>query len=132
MPRWMVLLLALVPIVVLSAVPIVWSAYQTNPGARAAPVVTAGPTPGAIGSIGHLRNALLWVDDIGLFAWNRAYSNRDQKGQDDAMRLYDKLLIPYNPAVRVTNRTRDAVQVELLEGEYAGRRGWTDANGLIP
>jgi hypothetical protein len=90
------------------------------------------PTPGAIGSVGHLRNSVLFVDELGLSAWTRAYNNRDQKGQTDVMHRYETLSVLYSTPVKVTARHGDVVQVEMLDGDQAGRRGWTDAASLVP
>ena len=116
-----------------------WLIVQFVP-ATTQPAATqrAAPTPGAVGSVGYLGVGgdygyrTLWVDELGLSAWNRAYDNRDDKGMLQIMGAFETLEVKKQTRVMVTNRTRDAVQVEMLDGEYAGRRGWTRPSSLAP
>jgi hypothetical protein len=110
-----------------------------------APASTAVPTeavqqpiPAVIGSTGHLRTVgeygylVIFVDELGLSAWNRAYENRDQKGEAQVMSTFETLKVTSDTPVKVTNRRSDAIQVEMLSGQHAGRRGWTAPVNLIP
>jgi hypothetical protein len=90
-------------------------------------VGSGAATPGAIGSTGHLRpggGSILWVDDAGLSAWNRAYANRDDKGEQAAFDLYETLTAPEGTRVKVTARKGDMIQIEVTSEPLIGRRGW--------
>lgn len=97
---------------------------------QAAMTQVAIPTPGAIGSTGQLTAGstygrhLLWINNTGLWAWNRAYEERDEKGMSRVMEIYERLQVSDGTRVRVVNRDGATLQVEMLEGEHAGRRGW--------
>lgn len=98
----------------------------------------AQPTPGAIGSTGYLRPGgqlpyqLIWVDELGLSAINRAYENRDSKAMDRVLSAFEYLEVPDGTPVKVTARSRTAIQVEVLSGQHNGRRGWIDPYLLAP
>lgn len=99
------------------------------------PTPRPAPTPGAIGSTGRVATGgagLLWVDEAGLSAWTRAFENRDDKAEAQVMRVFETLSLHAPTSVVVTNRIRDAVQVEITDGPYAGRRGWTRLADLRP
>lgn len=106
-----------------------------TPWVSAYPTARPAPTPGAIGSTGHLPSgvdSILWVDELGLRAWNRTFENRDDKGMTDVMHVFTTLRLNPNTAVMVTNRSGDAIQVEVISGYAAGRRGWMKASYLQP
>lgn len=92
--------------------------------------------PGEVGSSGQLNSStgsvVLFVDPIGLSAWNRAYDNRDEAGMRRAMQVFETLSIANGTPVTVTDRNRAAVQVEVTDGQHRGRRGWTDPSSIIP
>lgn len=95
--------------------------------------------PGAVGSTGWTTRSgseydyrLVWVNRTGLFAWDRAWAERDDKAMDQVIRLYEQLEVETGTLVRVVNRDSEAIQVEMLDGRHAGRRGWLhiDSNAL--
>ncbi len=67
-----------------------------------------------------------------MAAWERAYENRDEKGMSRIMDAFETLRIPDDAHVRVTARQGRAMQIEVIDGRMAGRRGWTDIVALNP
>jgi hypothetical protein len=98
---------------------------------RAAPAQPA-PAPRAIGDVGHLREPAVWVDKAGLAAWDRATANRDERGKQAALRLYEVVMVEHPGLVVITARDGENVQIEVADGPLAGRRGWTHATNLLP
>lgn len=104
-----------------------------------APTVTPRPTvtPIQVGSVGALTGAagygyaLVWVEELGMSAWERAYENRDERGMNRVMDVFETLRIPDGDTVRITAMHGQAIQVEVLTGSMAGRRGWTDRGAFI-
>jgi hypothetical protein len=133
--RLLVLCLALLLLAAAGTYSIATKAMHSMPAATLTHQTVAD---GTIGTTGHLRPvpdydySILFVDEGGLSAWNHAYDNRDSKGESQVLSIYETLRIADNTPVKVTTRRRDTIQVELLSGEYAGRRGWTDPLNLIP
>lgn len=129
MQRWMIVLLALVPITVLSAVPIIWMWSQPPPG----PSRTWPP----IGSTGHIRNAdqgrtvRVFSDERDLRFWEDANARSDLK---QLMIAADqgRLVFPDSTTLRVLTVDGTAVQVEILDGPLAGKRGWSLASAFAP
>jgi hypothetical protein len=82
--------------------------------------------PLAVGALGSFNRAtMVWVDETGLWAMNRAVENRDDKRGMDALDLWQHFDVAPGTALRITNRRGEAFQVEVLDGPLAGRRGWT-------
>jgi hypothetical protein len=77
------------------------------------------------------RDTLVWVDDTGLWAYNRASANRDGTAEAAAFDLWEHFRIPAGTRLTITNVHGDALQVELLDGPLAGRRGWHDYGTLL-
>lgn len=98
----------------------------------AGPVAPPPPPLGTVGSVGRIERGALWVDPAGLAVWERAYANRDERGMQAAVTLYEGLLIATPTRARVIARQDALIQVELLDGEHAGRRGWGRASLLAP
>lgn len=99
------------------------------------PMPTPVATLGAIGSVGRLAlvgGAIIWVDEMGLWAWERAHDNRDPKGANLAMDIYDYLSVDASTTVKVTARKGDTMQVEVIGGPMDGRRGWLKSSTLYP
>lgn len=83
--------------------------------------------PLAVGTTGAYSDTLmLWVDDTGLRAYSRAWSNRDERGMQRALELWEWIDVPAWTPLRVTNRSGDIVQFEITGGQHQGRRGWSD------
>lgn len=105
-----------------------WLAWPSATSSRA----PAAPSLGQVGSTGQIVEGVLWVDQAGQRAWDRAYADRDQRGQDRAFALFETLHVTGSPRVRVTARDGELMQVELLDGPLAGRRGWGHRTLLSP
>lgn len=98
----------------------------------AAPVATAAPRGWAIGDYAEFdARTVVWVDATGLWAYTRADANHDSKGTSAALGLWDHFVIPPGTLLKITNRERDVLQVELVDGPLAGRRGWTEFGTLL-
>lgn len=106
-------------------------------GTPLVPVPTIRPTMTAaqrliVGNVGAFsQDIVVWVDEIGLAAYRRADANRDEKGVSQSLSLWETFMIPSGALVKITNQRGSATQFEVLGGEYAGRRGWTDSGVLF-
>lgn len=118
-----------------------WAGTAAYDVAHAPPVVAAAPTPPtrptaprgwAVGdTVAFDQDTPVWVDETGLWAYNRAEENRDGKGTSAAMGLWERFTIPGGTLLTITNIRGDAIQVELGDGSLRGRRGWHTWGALM-
>jgi hypothetical protein len=91
-------------------------------------VLTQEPRPlGAVGGTYTLAYVdRLWVNRLGLDAWNRAEADKDKKSQDRIDGAFENFFVQPGTRVQVVVRDGKTRQLDVLSGPYAGRRGWTD------
>lgn len=107
--------------------------------AIAAPAPAVTPTkapsrdPYVVGTVGHFTSeTVVFVERLGVSAWNRAYADRDSKGEARVFDVFEHYTIASSVAVRVVSRVGDIIQFEIQDGRDQGRRGWTDLGGFTP
>jgi hypothetical protein len=62
----------------------------------------------------------------------RGYRESNEALIDHAYTAYEWIEVSHGQAVRIVTPDGDAVEVELLEGRYQGRRGWLTARQISP
>jgi hypothetical protein len=106
------------------------------PAARPSePAPIARLTPAHLANVGqdvHLSNSVLWVRRDGLAAWDRAEQDRDERGKTQSMRAYETLSIVNTWRLQVASVAGKDVQIEIMDGPLAGRRGWIHTVALLP
>lgn len=149
MGRWLLIGLAtfggVMLIMTIGLLVLIANAERSQPTANAN--ATALPTPGpmvvptrpiTVGttlrmlSDGRYGYTVVWVNRAGLAAWDRAYDERDDKGMSSVMDLYERLDVIDGTLVRIVAIDGGATQIEMLEGTFLGRRGWTYTGSLKP
>jgi len=64
--------------------------------------------------------------------FQRGTRESDEDAIDRAFAISEWIPVEHDQAVVVIEVGREAVHVELLEGQHAGRRGWLQARNLRP
>jgi hypothetical protein len=72
------------------------------------------------------------VERVGFDESQRGYRESSEEGIDHAHTAYEWIAVSHGQAVRIITRDGDAVEVELLGGWRAGRRGWLKNAQLSP
>jgi hypothetical protein len=111
-----------------------WSGLYSMPAAT--PVVYQQPRLGEVGSWGRLDPArsspLLWVERLGLTAWDAAFEDRDDKRMHRVYEAFSHISPEAGVKIQVMNRVGPYAQVEILEGPLRGKRGWIEPRMLTP
>lgn len=68
----------------------------------------------------------LWVERLGMDAWRRADNNHDDRGKGRIRETFEHFFPEAGTRVKVIVRDGNVRQLEILDGRYAGKRGWTD------
>ena len=80
-----------------------------------------------VGNVYTLKNGdMLWVQRLGMEAWNRAENDRDERTKRQIEESFERFFPDAGARVRVLARDGRARHLEVLDGPHAGRRGWTD------
>jgi hypothetical protein len=66
------------------------------------------------------------VERLGMDAWNRAEADTDRRSQNQIDDVFENFFVPAGTRVTVIVKDGRVRQLEMLDGQYAGRRGWTD------
>jgi len=62
----------------------------------------------------------------------RGYLESNEDAIEHAFAAYEWIAITHGQVIKVITRDGQAVEVELLDGPHAGRRGWLTARQLAP
>jgi hypothetical protein len=62
----------------------------------------------------------------------RGFQESDESAIERAFKTGDWILVTHDQPVRLTAIDGEAVEVEILVGVHAGRRGWLKARQLVP
>lgn len=100
----------------------------------AAPVIsTAAPRwAPTVGSAGQIPATVVFVEHLGLTAYQRADNDRDSKGTSRVLDIFEYLMLDAPARVTIVERRGDAAHVDILDGPYRGRRGWLPAAWITP
>jgi hypothetical protein len=72
------------------------------------------------------------VDRLAYDEYHRGFRESDDEAIDHAFAAFEWITVQDRQAVRIVEVDGEAVQVELLEGPNAGRRGWLKPRHLAP
>ena len=105
----------------------------------AAPAKSASPTPFAVvaGQTARIHQPGMpsWpipVDRAGFDAFQRGAREGDEAAIEEAFQVSEWIHASHGQAVRIVAVDGEAVQVELLDGAYLGRRAWVKPRHLGP
>jgi hypothetical protein len=103
------------------------------------PAASATPTPfiAVPGQTAHIHQpGMTWwsvpVDRVGFDLFQRGSRESDERVVTEAFEVSEWIEARHGQAVRVLAVDGDAIQVELLEGTFRGRRAWLLPRHLSP
>jgi hypothetical protein len=79
-----------------------------------------------------LRQLPIPVSRTGFDAFQRGVRGSDEVSIEEAFAVSEWISVIPGQAVRVVTIDGDAVEIEVLDGPYAGRRAWLDAKNVRP
>jgi hypothetical protein len=104
-----------------------------------APARSATPRPlvAVPGQTAHIHQPGMtsWpipVSRAGFDAFQRGARESDEAAMEEAFQVSEWIDAAHGQAVRIVTVDGDAVEIELLEGTYAGRRAWVKPRHLVP
>jgi hypothetical protein len=103
------------------------------------PAVSATPTPftGVPGQTARIHRPAVPAHPIaanraGLDAFQRSIRENDEGLLEEAYMVSNWFAVGHGQMIRITAVDGDAIQIELLEGPYAGRPAWVATQDLGP
>ncbi len=109
--------------------------YGTSQAVRpAAPVIATVPAakPSAtISAPPGNRWGILWVNKSAYDQFMHAYDERDDPTMLALVRRYEVLTVAPGTHVQVVRSEGSSTQVEVTDGQYAGRRGWIQSVWVV-
>jgi hypothetical protein len=110
---------------------VVWLMHEPTASATSTPSALAPEQMARI----HQPGMPSWpipVSRAGFDAFQRGVRESDEAAIEEAFTISEWIDARHGQAVRIITVDGDAVQVELLEGTYAGRQAWLKARNLSP
>ena len=79
-----------------------------------------------------LRQLPIPSSRAGYDAFQRGVRESDEDSIEDAFKVSEWIYVTPGQEVRIVTIDGDAVEIEVLDGPYAGRRAWLDAKNVRP
>jgi hypothetical protein len=110
---------------------VVWVMSEQAVSALPTSFATAESQVARINHPGPIR-WVIPVNRVGFDAFKRGIREGDQSAIEEAYEASEWIEATHGQAVRIVTRDGSAIQIELLEGAYTGRRAWLTMGNLTP
>lgn len=111
-------------LVILIAVMLSACGMRQSATPTATPPLPSAGTQTRIKSAQPGRSSYIWVNRTAIDAFQRAYDERDERGMDTVVRVFESIQVADGTLVEIVRVDGRVIQIEVLEGSTKGRRGW--------